>query len=103
MNGTEEIRRKISSIYQRWEIDREWFAPHLGQAYIGDRDLAEDIRWKLGNTYQKRRTDRRWFVLHLGEAFMKDNDVHHTWLKGGYCFILTKQEHGKLHGAGQRC
>ena len=103
MKETEEIRREISSICQRRETDREWFVIHRGQAYIKDRDLAEEIRWKMAGTYQKRRTDRRWFVLHLGEAFMKDNDVHHTWLKGSYCFILTKQEHGKLHGGGKRC
>ena len=64
---------------------------------------TEEIRWKISGTYQKRKIDRKWFILHLGQTYMKDKDVHHSWLNGSYCFILTKHEHGKLHGTGNRC
>jgi hypothetical protein len=64
---------------------------------------TEELRWKISGIYQKRRIDRRWFISHLGEDYMKDKDVHHSWSNEGYCFILTKHEHGILHGAGNRC
>jgi hypothetical protein len=64
---------------------------------------SEEILWKISGTSQRRKMDRKWFVFHLGRSYMEDKDVHHSWLKGSYCFVLTKHEHGKLHGAGHIC
>lgn len=64
---------------------------------------TEEIMWKISGIYQKRKIDRNWFTFHLGQTYMKDKDVHHSWMNGSYCFVLTKHEHGKLYGGGKRC
>ena len=46
-----------------------------------------------------RDNDRRWFKKHCTPIFNK-YEIHHDWENGGMCYLVTHEEHKKIHKEG---
>jgi hypothetical protein len=58
--------------------------------------------FEFQNSVQKSRDlvrgkDERWFKNHFPKEFLKNFEVHHEWLHGERCYLLTPQEHKTRH------
>lgn len=91
-------KQKTKVLFAQWE---EGYAVEVSFSISSEGNVrAVSFKYHYIEEKRIRDIDRKFFIRNMGKGFLKNKEIHHKdWnRKGGpWCFLLSKEDHTKLH------